>query len=223
MRTITKALLAGATFMAGLGVPAATADDSPWQVRVRLISVSPDESSTITFAGQNTSGTLPGAATASTEYVPELDITYFFNKNVSAELILATSRHDIVAAGTPLGDVPVGKVGVLPPTLLAQYHFAPDAKIRPYIGAGINYTFFYNEDAEGTAFQHSSYEDGFGLALQAGVDFDFNEDSPWFFNLDVKKIWLSTDVELGGPVTGPLEVEVDLNPWVFGAGFGYRF
>lgn len=216
MRDLTKTLMIGSTILVGSVLPTAvSADDAnPWQVRVRLISVAPDESSTISVIG--------GEAVVSTEYVPELDITYFFNNNISAELILATTRHNVSADGTAVGDAPVGKVSLLPPTLLAQYHFAPDSTFRPYVGAGINYTFFYNEDADGTVVTSTNYKDGFGFALQAGVDFAFEKDSPWFFNVDVKKLWLSTDVDLSAGATN-FSADVDLNPWIVGAGIGYKF
>ncbi len=190
-----------------MGASAVAAGDSPWLIRLRAIDVVAVEKSTVSIGGE---------ATASNEIVPELDITYFWTNNFATELILASTKHQIGANGTSLGNLSLGDVRLLPPTLLAQYHFSPEGQIRPYLGAGINYTFFF--DAEPGDVDSIKYEDGFGFALQAGTDIAINED--WFFNLDVKKLWLNTDVSING---GAVTADVDLNPWIFGAGFGYRF
>jgi outer membrane protein len=112
----------------------------------------------------------------------------------------------------------MGSVRLLPPTLTLQYHFTPTARFSPYVGAGLNYTFFYNEKKG--ALRSISYDDNIGYALQAGIDYAIA--GAWSFNIDVKKLWLSTDVtaDLGGT---KLKADVDLNPWIFGVGLGYRF
>ena len=204
MQIIRAVLCAAAVLCAPL---AAGAQDGPWQIRVRAISVTPDESSTVSIGGQ---------ANVDSAIVPELDITYFFNENFSAELILATTQHDVTATGTALGDVDLGDVWVLPPTITFQYHLNPGGDVRPYLGAGINYTIFYGDDPVDVG--AIKYEDGFGFAAQAGVDVQMND--TWFFNADVKKLWLNTDVIIGN---GAATADVDLDPWVFGIGFGRRF
>ena len=99
----------------------ATAQDAPadndgkWQFRLRGIVISPDESADIEAIG--------GDVDISNAVVPEFDITYFFNDNWSLELILGTAKHDVEAVGTDVGDIDLGSVWLLPPTLTAQYHF----------------------------------------------------------------------------------------------------
>lgn len=183
---------------------------NPWQLRLRAITVDAgDADSTLTIGG---------AADAKFDTVPELDISYFFTKNISAELILATSKHEMAAKGSTLGSyTDLGSVWVLPPTLTAQYHFDASDVIKPYIGAGINYTFFYNVD-KAPALNRVEYKDGFGYALQAGVD--LMKDEHWGLNLDVKKIYLNTDVSVNN---GAISGDVDLDPWVFGVGVTYKF
>jgi outer membrane protein len=105
---------------------------------------------------------------------------------------------------------------VLPPTLLAQYHFMADKQFSPYVGAGLNYTVFYNVDPG--AFTSVEYDNGFGYALQIGADYKLDEH--WMLNADVKKIFLSTDVSVNN---GAVRANVDLDPWVIGLGVGYRF
>ncbi|NVJ69883.1 MAG: OmpW family protein [Alphaproteobacteria bacterium] len=202
-----KVLTCAAALQVGAGVAQADSDKGPWQVRLRLIDVAPDESSTVSIGGQ---------ANVDSSVVPELDISYFWTDNWSTELILATSKHDVTATGTALGDLSLGHTWVLPPTLLMQYHFNPEGTFRPYMGAGVNYTFFYNGKSGDV--DSINYDNGFGFALQAGTDIAIDED--WFINLDVKKLWLNTDVSING---GAVTADVDLDPWVFGVGFGYRF
>ena len=135
-------------------------DLNRWIFRLRLLNVDPDEDSNISTIG--------GQADVDDAFVPEFDITYFFTKNIAAELILAVTPHDVVANNTALGNVDLGDVWLLPPTLNLQYHFCPDSKFRPYVGAGINYTVFFNEDSG--AVDSIDYDNGFGYSLQAGFD-----------------------------------------------------
>lgn len=185
-------------------------DPSRWLMRFRAIQVNPDTKSTVDVIG--------GEVTASTQIVPELDFTYFFTDHIAAELILAVTPHDMGARDTLLGNVDLGDVWLLPPTLNLQYHFNPKGKIRPYAGAGINYTIFFGEDSGDV--DTIEYDDGFGFSLQAGMDYEINE--KWAFNIDVKKIYLNTDVTLvNGGV--PVDADVDLDPWIVGVGLAYRF
>lgn len=203
---IFKGILCAAALQCSASV-AAEDEKSPWLVRVRIIDVVPDENS-------NTS--IGGAVNVGDRIVPELDIVYFWSDHFATELILATNSHNVGATGTALGDLDVGKVSLLPPTLLAQYHFNPNGKLRPYIGAGINYTFFYNANAGDLT--SVSYDDGFGYALQAGIDIGLDDN--WALNADIKKIFLDTEATING---GAVTADVELDPWILGFGLAYRF
>ena len=198
----------------------ALAEQGDWLVRLRGIVVSPTEDS---------SAVLPAFADATVSvdeaFVPELDFTYFLTDNIGAELILATSPHDISGEGSLSALGEIADTMVLPPTLLLQYHFMPESSVRPYIGAGVNWTIFYSEDAKPALVDAVgptgvSLEDSVGWAVQAGVDFDINE--RFFLNLDVKYIDIDTTATL---TSGTLvnTVDVDLNPIVAGVGVGIRF
>jgi len=182
-----------------LALPA-TADAQNWMARVRAIDVVPNASSSIS------------GLDAESQWAPELDFSYFFNKNVAVELILATTRHEITLNGNSLG-----KVSVLPPTITVQYHFADLGAFKPYVGAGINVTWFYDNDLKLANKPLDLDKSSVGAALQAGMDYEFQKN--WFFNLDYKYIWMSTDVAAGGTTLTKLK----LNPSVFGIGVGYRF
>jgi len=179
---------------------AAQAAQGDWLGRARIINVNPDASSSALNIDVDDKTSL------------ELDFSYFVTNNLALELILATTKHDVTAGG-----VPVGSVKVLPPTLTLQYHFMPEGRFRPYVGAGINYTRFYNDDLAGGALtvDNSSW----GPALQVGADIPI--DKKFFINVDVKKIWISTDVKVAA--TGVTAANLDIDPWVFGIGVGMKF
>lgn len=177
----------------------ASADQGDWLVRARAISVQPQESSSLGLSVDNA-------------LVPEVDFSYFVTKNVALELILGTSRHEV-----SLGSSSLGKVSVLPPTLTAQYHFAPDATVRPYVGAGVNYTRFYSNDLKVGTQNVELDNNSWGGALQAGVDIAVGKNS--FINLDIKKIYIKTDVALAGTKIDTLK----LDPLVLGVGYGMKF
>ncbi|PWE17820.1 OmpW family protein [Marinicauda salina] len=204
---------ASALVLAGLGAPA-FADQGEWRFRVRAITVQPDESADITPIG--------GDVDIDASVVPEFDISYFLTDNIAAELILGVTPHDVTAVGTSLGDVDLGETTLLPPTLTLQYHFAPDAQFQPYVGAGINYTTFFNEDLPGgSPLASIDYDDSVGAALQAGFDYKINE--RWFFNVDVKKVWINTDVTIDAGGLGIVEADVDIDPVIVGVGVGWRY
>ncbi len=191
---------------------------SPWMIRVRALGVLPQKTdkSHVKLDGIS----VPGSnISISNSVIPELDISYFFTKNIAVELILGTTPHNVKGAGSLAGVGSIGRSWLLPPTLTLQYHFNVTDSIKPYVGAGINYTFFYNNKARGD-FTNYSIEDSFGLALQAGVDIMF--DKHWGINFDVKKIWLQPDAKANlGNIRVTTKAKID--PWLIGTGIVYKF
>ena len=147
--------------------------------------------------------------------MPTLGFTYFLTDNISVEAILGTTQHEIRAQGGAT-DVAVHETWVLPPVVTLQYRPMPEARVSPYVGAGINYMLFYSgEDKNGFTVD---LENGFGYALQAGADVALT--GPWTLNLDVKKVWFETEATVNG---GALTSEVNLDPWVVSVGIGRKF
>lgn len=216
---VKAGLSAAAILAAGLGFglvdtsAAQAAEKSPWMIRGRALLVLPEEN--LDKVNPNIS-TLD--VTIDNSVVPELDITYFFTDNIAAELILGTTPHDVKTTGPGLD---LGRVWLLPPTLTLQYHFAPEGKIRPYVGAGVNYTIFYGQGDEGAGVSNVDYDNSFGWALQAGVDIPINDH--WAMNIDVKQLFLSTTASLDVAGVGHVKADVDINPLLVGFGVGYRF
>jgi outer membrane protein len=200
----TTAILA----LAAMGILAgeAMAQQSPWMIRARAVNISPANNS------DPVGGT--GAAdrlTVSSKTIPEVDVSYFFTPNISAELILTyPQKHTVYLDGAD-----IGTFKHLPPTLLAQYHFMPEAQVSPYVGVGVNYTNISSVNllnGGATLDNHS-----FGFALQAGADFKI--DKNWSLNLDVKKVQIRSDVMSGGAKISRVKVD----PLLVGVGVGYRF
>lgn len=198
-RVLAVSAAAFSCLAAGWAGAAAAAGDPAWLVRGRAIVVAPDESSS------------PAGLAVNNDAVAEIDITRFFTRNIAAELILGASSHEV-----HLGDASLGSTKVLPPTLTLQYHFLPDGLIRPYVGAGLNYTHFYHTSGTG-GLDDLDLTDSFGWAAQAGADYMLTDRAS--LNFDVKYINIETDVKSGGTKVFDLKI----NPWVIGVGAGYRF
>lgn len=190
-------------------------------LRARAILVAPTERSGSilpAFPGEKVS--------VSNSVMPEIDVTYMATDHLGFELIASTTKHHADGRTGTTGSIGrLASTWVLPPTLTAQYHFIPTGKIRPYVGAGLNYTIFWNEkaskgleDAVGRTRVHM--DDSFGWAAQAGVDVDVTP--KLFLNLDVKYIDIDTTARLRTTAIGTQKVNLHLDPFVFGIGVGLR-
>ncbi|MBL1378918.1 OmpW family outer membrane protein [Zobellella iuensis] len=144
-----------------------------------------------------------------------LTLSYMLTDNWGVELLAATPfSHSVSTAG--LGEV--AKIKHLPPTLMGQYYFGnAQSKLRPYVGAGINYTTFFDEKGRGALDGTSvKLDDSWGLAVQAGLDVKVAEN--WFVNASAWYIDIDTDVE-----TAVGTFKTDIDPMVLMVGVGYRF
>lgn len=212
-----KTFVLGAMSLAMLGLSTAPALANPFedrlQVKVGVIGVLPNEEADITIIGGDTE--------ISDEYLPSVQLEWFFTDNVSAELLCCVAPHEVKAVGTALGTVNLGEITLFPPTLTVKYRANADGAVQPYVGAGINYTLFFNEDLPaGGPVTRIDYGSSIGPALQVGADFKIND--RWSFNLDARRVWIHTDVTIFAGSTR-IDADVNIDPWVIGAGFGYRF
>ncbi len=143
------------------------------------------------------------------------NLSYMMTDNWSVELLAALPyKHDIELLN---GDK-VGSTKHLPPTVSLQYHFAPQAKIQPYVGLGVNYTLFFSEKTQG-ALEGADLDLGrsWGIAGELGVDIPLNE--KWFLNLDARYINIETKAKLDGADLG----KVKISPMVYGVHVGLKF
>jgi outer membrane protein len=177
----------------------AMAQESPWLVRARMVNLQ--------SANDDTTGL---DLSVNNKTFAEVDISYFFSPNVATELILALPQKHTLKSGT----TELGTLRHLPPTLTLQYHFTAFSGVKPYLGAGLNYTRFTDVQIGGAGIDKSST----GFAFQAGLDFPI--DKNWSLNLDVKQVYIKTNVSVGG-TQQPGEFKI--NPTLVGLGLGYRF
>lgn len=198
---------------------AAVAEEGPWLVRARALDMEVDN-------GNSRSAVVPalGKLKAEDKVFPEVDFSYFFSEHWAAELILTyPQEHDLEFAG-----VGIGSVKHLPPTLTLQYHFLPAGTVRPYVGAGLNYTRFSDVKINGLpAVGVDSPIDvdrsSWGVAGQLGVDIQVAAN--WLLNLDAKYVRIEAqDVRItGGVLAGTKVTDLDVDPWLLSVGIGYRF
>jgi len=112
-----------------------------------------------------------------------------------------------------------GDVTTLDGSVNAFVDFEPGLDgIRPYLGAGINWTIFFDESTQGAlAVSRLKLDDSFGIALQGGFDVQLNES--WFLNFDLRWADIDTDAEVDGVSIGTVEID----PVIYALNVGYRF
>lgn len=216
--TLTALVGAAALAMSLTGVAKpALAGDNHGDIMIRgvVTGVLPDTDATVYAGGKR----IPGAgADASDEVIPAMTLSYFFTDNIAVELFCCFAKHSIDATGSIAALGEIGDTWIFPPALTAQYHFNPDGTFKPYVGVGLQYIAFFNETNKLGGNGDLSIDDGLGFTLQAGLDIAVG--NGWYLNADVKKTWLNTSASWNG--TG-VTADVDLDPLIVSAGFGYRF
>ncbi len=191
---VLSTLLSGASF-------AQQVKEGSWMVRARAVHL------------DSTNGDSTGLGlSVNNKFIPEVDVSYFFNKNMAVELVLTVPQKHTLRSSVVGGDI--GTLKHLPPTLLAQYHFDANG-FKPYVGAGINYTHFssVNLQVPGADIDRNSW----GPALQVGVDIPLSGNM--YLNFDLKKVYIRTDVSLAGVNKGTFKID----PMLAGVGLGWRF
>ena len=156
-----------------------------------------------------------------------LEGVYFFSPNWSFEILAATPfKHDVKLGASldgQAGTAKIGEVSHLPPTFTFQYHFMPDAAFRPYVGLGLNWTIFFDEELvpeltdEGLSLD---VDDSFGVAVQLAADVPLGD--KWLLNFDVRWIQLEADATLSDGIESDV-VTLDISPLVYSINLGYRF
>ncbi|TGD71945.1 hypothetical protein E4634_17715 [Mangrovimicrobium sediminis] len=153
------------------------------------------------------------------------------------ELLAATPfEHDISVGGGGL-DLDAGSTKHLPPTLTVQwYPRGGQSGWQPYLGIGLNYTYFFDESVDGelkgalgavlgATDADLKLDDSFGLSASAGVDIPLGEH--WSINAGVWYIDIQTEAELTAKFADgskvPVKFDVDIDPWVYNFGIAYKF
>jgi outer membrane protein len=187
--------------------PFAHADDGAWRFTVGAHNVDPKSDN-----GSLAAGALD--VEVGDNWRPSVTLEYFLNDHLGIEVLAALPfKHEVKLNGADAGEIKH-----LPPTVSLQYHFAPDAKISPYVGAGVNFTWIYSEDSAGPiAGTELKLKNSWGLAAHAGVDFKLEND--WFVGVDARWMDIDSDVSVDTVQVGTVEVD----PLVYGFYVGKRF
>ena len=207
LKSLVVAMAAVAS-LAPIASQAQSSGENPWMVRVRATDL-------IWQNGQSGAVVQGANVKAANKVIPEFDVSYFFTKNIAAELVLTypqTININYTANQTNLGSIKA-----LPPSLLLQYHFTDLGALKPYVGAGVNYTIFSNRNNLGNG-AYSVDSSSVGAVGQVGADYML--DKNWGLNIDVKYATMSTNVTSAAGVNGG---KLTLNPWMPSVGVAYKF
>jgi len=200
---------------ATITLSSARADDGSWEVRLRGVYLDPaNRSDSI-----NALAVPQNAIHINSKGLPDLDIEYFFTPHWSTELVVTYPQTQEVDA---LG-IHVGTFKHLPPVLTLKYDFLPDKAFQPYIGAGVNFTLIYDVNLSVLGIPLELNTTSWGPALQAGFDYKIRDH--WYLNADVKWVEITSNLYARLPSL-PAQTRVSslqLDPWLFGIGVGYRF
>ncbi len=230
----------------GLSTNALAYEAGDWLVRVGVTTVAPDASSSPILAGSLDLGqALPSVGTSLTVDVDNntqlgLNVAYFVTDNINIELLAATPfKHDIEFVAGKLAET-----SHLPPSVTANYFFLDSSsKFQPYVGAGLNYTIFFDEEFDDGAVttietltqgdlgaaatvSNLDLDASFGLTFQVGFDYEVSEGI--YINGSVRYIDIETEATFdiaGVPAvatTGAIDT-VDIDPYVYTLSVGYKF
>lgn len=184
----------------------------PWQIRIRGLGILPQ--------GNGNINQLPYNHTKiGDSIIPEIDISYYFTRNIAVEAICCFSKNNVYVTG--IGGA-VANTWLFPPTVMAQWHFTNFGAFQPYIGVGVNYTYYFDTKTENALAGTSMHIDNsWGVAGQIGFDYMFNRH--WGVNVDVKKVLMQPNWYIQETPFARLTGRAEINPWIVGAGITYRF
>ncbi|QIC75125.1 outer membrane beta-barrel protein [Acinetobacter indicus] len=192
------------TLVALMGL-SASAMAGQWQVKLGGSVVAPT---------QDTQTAL-GVVEADHEYAFTPSVEYFFNDNISTELLLAAPiSHDVQLAGTD-----VVRIKHLPPTLTAKYHFKNNTGFTPYIGVGGTAFVAWDERTKGLGDTDVKVKEDFGFAGQIGFNFQPADAKNWGVFFDARYAQISPEVQIEGLES----FDLDIDPMVYTIGYSYKF
>ena len=196
------AALTLSTALVALAGPALAQSQGDWTVGFGVGYLDP----------KSDNGTLAGFdAEIDDDTRPIFTVEYFIRDNLGIELLASTPfEHDITLGGS----TDAGSTKHLPPTLSLNYHFPTNSAWKPYVGAGLNYTIFFEESSP---LGDLELDNSFGLSLQAGLDYQITEQGA--VRLNVRWFDIDSDVKLNGADIGTAEID----PWLVGVSYVHRF
>ena len=191
-----------------MGLSASAAMAGQWQIKVGGSAVAPTQDTTVAALGN-------AKVEADSELAFTPSVEYFFNDNISAELLLATPiSHDILTNGAE-----AVKIKHLPPTLTAKYNFKNSTGFTPYIGVGATAFIVWDEETSGVlSGTKVKVKDDYGYAAQLGFNYQPADAKNWGVFVDVRYADLNPKVE-----TVVENFKLDIDPVIYTLGYSYKF
>ncbi|WP_341582809.1 OmpW family outer membrane protein [Marinobacter metalliresistant] len=213
-RTFKLGVLAAAVMAAAPAVQAYEAGD--FIGRVGVVTVAPDASS-------DPITNLSSDARVDVDNNTQLGLTlsYMLTDQLGLGVLAATPfSHDIKGDGDLAGLGKLAETKQLPPTITLQYFPMPSgSKLQPYVGAGVNYTIFFDEQTAGAlAGTDIELDDSFGLAAEVGLDYMITEN----IGVNAAVWWIDIDTEAKIEAVNQT-VDVEIDPLVYMVGLSYKF
>ena len=199
--------LSAAVLLALAASTASAQDAGTWVFKLGLHNVDPKSDN-----GSLANGALK--ADVGSEVRPTITGEYLFSPQWGVEVLASWPfRHEV-----SLNGVKAASVKHLPPTVSVQYHFNSAGKVSPFVGLGLNYTYFFGEHTTGPLQGHKlALQDSFGAAAHAGVDFRFDDN--WLFSVDARWMSIDSKVKVDGASVGTVHID----PIVYGVAIGRSF
>lgn len=229
-----RALFVVAAAALASSAPAQGLEQGDWVARVGATHIAPNDSTGAV--------TTPGGPAAGTELTVDSDtglgftLVYMMTNRIGIEVLASLPfEHDIgpnAALAGITGGADIGSAKHLPPTLSLQYYFRPRTSVRPYVGVGVNYTTFFDEQVRGglasAGYGSLDLDDSWGLAAQLGVDVDVSDS--WFVNFDVRYVDIDTKATVRERSTGSGALgavltidDIEIDPWIYTVSVGTTF
>ncbi len=230
-RWLTKVVALSSLWAAFVAVPVSALDQGDIILRLGGAWVAPnDDSDDLELNGAPIPNSEVGV---NNEWTLGFTVGYMVTDHFAVELLgVLPSEHDLDSEGSISGLGQIGEAKVFPPTLSLQYHFMPKSIVRPYVGVGVNYTHFFDENTS-SSFDSNlvstlslrptdiELDDSWGVAGHAGFDVTIKDN--WFFNAAAWYIDMDTEATIKTASGSTLKTDVDLNPWVVMLGIGTTF
>jgi outer membrane protein len=215
--------------LSSLSITVVAADYKAGDIIIRggATMVSPDSGTSAIYLGGNDSSM---SLTVDENTQIGLNLVYFYDKNWAVEILAATPFTHDVTIQDPNGVLGVdgaklAEVSQLPPTISALYYFDTNSKLKPYVGAGINYTIFFDEEFESApeslGLTDLELDGSFGLSIQVGADYQI--DDKWHVNASARYISIESEATFNVAGDNIGKANVDIDPMVYSIMLGYKF
>jgi len=202
-------------------------------IRAGAANVAPDASSDPIRIPTDPPTVLPNGVDVDDDTQLFVTGTYMLSNRWGVELLASTPfEHDINLVDAPIA---AGSTRHLPPTVTVNWYPRGGAEgWQPFLGAGLNYTFFWDEQVDpqleaalgdivglpGPLPADLSLSSSWGLALRGGVDVPIAEN--WALSASMYWIDIDTEATLSTDVAN-VNFDVEIDPYVWMLGVAYRF